>query len=122
HEMDDAAWNAPFVRSLGMLLSGGAIAEVNERGEPILGDTLLVLLNGHSDEVMFTLPPYEDDQLWHRVFDTFEPHARETTLAPGHQYGLQGRAVAVFKAVTPFRERRRISDQIEEPTPATREE
>ena len=56
HEMDDAAWNAPFVRSLGMLLSGSAIAEVNERGEPILGDTLLILLNGHSDEVTFTLP------------------------------------------------------------------
>src|SRR5204862_3523328 len=33
-EMDDAAWNAGFVRSLGMLLSGSAIEELNERGEP----------------------------------------------------------------------------------------
>src|SRR4030095_10978988 len=51
HEMDDAAWNAPFVRSLGMMLSGSAIDELTERGEPILGDTLVILLNGHSDAV-----------------------------------------------------------------------
>ena len=43
--MADDAWNADFVRSLGMLLSGNAIEEVDERGEPIIGDTLLVLLN-----------------------------------------------------------------------------
>ena len=55
-EMNDEAWNADFVRSLGMLLSGNAIEEVDERGEPIVGDTLLVLLNAHTDEVPFTLP------------------------------------------------------------------
>jgi glycogen operon protein len=39
--MTDEAWNADFARSLGMLLSGSAIEEVDERGEPVLGDTLL---------------------------------------------------------------------------------
>ena len=73
-EMNDEAWNAGFVRSLGMLLSGTAIEEVNERGEPIIGDTLLVLLNGHNDKVPFTLPPLDADQQWQRVFDTFDPH------------------------------------------------
>src|SRR6185436_18469838 len=96
-EMDDAAWNAPFVRSLGMILSGSAIDEVNERGEPILGDTLVILLNGHSDEVTFTLPPFDEDQLWHRVFDTVDPHGRDSALKPGAHYPLHGRSVAVFK-------------------------
>jgi glycogen operon protein len=117
HEMDDAAWNAPFVRSLGVLLSGSAIDEVNERGEPILGDTLLVLLNGHDEEVTFMLPSYDDDQQWHRVFDTFDPHARDTALSPDTPYALQGRAVAVFKAVTPLLERRRSSDHVEDEAP-----
>ena len=49
--MDDAAWQAGFVRTLGMLLSGTAIQEVDERGEQITGDTVLVLLNGHTDTV-----------------------------------------------------------------------
>src|SRR5438093_3815244 len=56
-EMTDEKWNADFVLSLGMLLNGNAIEEVDERGEPIVGDTLLVLLNGHHDKVPFTLPP-----------------------------------------------------------------
>ena len=55
-----------------MLLSGSAIEEVDERGELILGDTMLVLLNGHDEKVPFTLPPFESDQQWQRVFDTFD--------------------------------------------------
>src|SRR5207248_3331239 len=35
-EMTDEAWNADFVRSIGMLLNGSAIEEVNERGEPVI--------------------------------------------------------------------------------------
>src|SRR5881296_1786343 len=73
-EMNDEAWNADFVRSLGMLLNGSAIEEVNERGEPIIGDSLLVLLNAHNDKVPFTLPPLDDNHQWRRVVDTFEPH------------------------------------------------
>jgi glycogen operon protein len=68
-EMTDEAWNADFVRSLGMLLPGTAIEETNERGEPVTGDTLLILLNAHSDKVPFTLP------------DTGDPSA---LAAPGH--------------------------------------
>ncbi len=79
-EMDDEAWNADFVRSIGMLLSGNAIEEVDERGEPITGDTLLVLLNAHTDKVPFTLPPLEADQQWQRVVDTIDAHAADARL------------------------------------------
>ena len=109
-EMDDAAWRAGFVRTLGMLLSGSAIEEVNERGEPITGDTLLVLLNGHTDRVPFTLPRIETDQQWQRVFDTVDPHGIDRLYKAGGRYPLQGRTVAVFKIVSPLRERRRVSD------------
>ena len=49
---------------------------MDERGEPIIGDTLLVLLNAHNDKVPFTLPPLDADQQWQRVFDTVRPHER----------------------------------------------
>jgi isoamylase len=109
-EMDDNAWNAGFVRSLGMLLSGSAIEEMNERGEPITGDTLLVLLNGHTDTVAFTLPPLDADQQWQRVFDTFDAHGPDKPFDGGRQYDLQGRSVVCFKLTSPLRERRRVSD------------
>src|SRR6476659_1196897 len=60
-EMDDAAWNAGFVRSLGLMLAGDGIEEMDEHGRPVTGDTLLVLLNAHDDEVPFTLPEVDGD-------------------------------------------------------------
>ena len=44
-EMTDEMWNSPDVRALGVRLNGDAIQEVNERGERIVGDTLLLMLN-----------------------------------------------------------------------------
>ena len=108
-DMDDAAWRAGFVRTLGMLLSGSAIEEVNERGEPITGDTLLVLLNGHTGKVPFTLPPIETDQKWQRVFDTFDPRGINRMYKAGGRYPLQGRAVAVFRILSAPRAPRRVS-------------
>src|SRR5262245_42030178 len=76
-EMTDETWNADVVHSLGMLLPGTAIEEVDEHGQLIVGDTLLVLLNGHHDPVTFTLPPLDTEQQWLSLFDTFDPHCRE---------------------------------------------
>jgi glycogen operon protein len=105
-EMDDAAWNADFVRSLGMFLNSAAIEEMNARGEPVIGDSLLVLLNAHSDEVPFTLPPLENDQAWRRVIDTAEPYEPDRGCKPGVRYALQGRSISVFVATPPVLERR----------------
>jgi glycogen operon protein len=107
--MTDEAWNADFVRSVGMLLPGNAIEEVDERGEPIMGDTLLVLLNAHNDKVPFTLPALDPDQQWQRVFDTIDAQVVGRTFRPGSRYPLQGRSLAVFKVTPPLRERRRTS-------------
>src|SRR5262249_14461502 len=109
-EMDDAAWNTGGTRTLGMLLSGSAIEEINERGEPITGDTLLVLLNGQVDRVSFTLPPIEGPQQWQRVFDTHDPHGVQRLYKGGARYALQGRSVVLLKVLTPLRQRRRVSD------------
>ncbi len=115
-EMNDEAWNADFVRSLGMLLNGAAIEEVDERGQPIIGDTLLVLFNAHSDNVPFTLPPVDANQQWRRVFDTAESASSERIYKPGGRYPLEGRSVALLRVVPPARDRRRQHDQERHPT------
>jgi glycogen operon protein len=109
-EMTDEAWGAEFIRSLGVQLSGSAIEEMNERGEPVVGDTLLALLNAHDEEVAFTLPPLEPDQQWQRVVDTFEPDTPDKPFQPGASFPLHGRSVVVFKVIPPVRERRRHED------------
>jgi glycogen operon protein len=105
-EMTDSAWHSTFVRSIGMLLSG-VLDELSEHGEPIVGDTLLILLNAHHDKISFSLPDLEPDQQWQRVFDTIAPHLPERAFRPGARYSLQGRSVSVFKVTPPLLERRR---------------
>ena len=76
-EMTDAGWTAPHVRCLGVMLVGDAIAEIDERGEPIHDDTLLILLNAGETPTSFTLPPAPIRQAWELVLDT-----NGGTLAP----------------------------------------
>ena len=71
----DEDWNAGFVKCLGVRLAGDLIDDDDERGEPIVGETLLLLLNGHWEPIPFTLPTTSDGHLWERILDTADPRA-----------------------------------------------
>jgi isoamylase len=109
-EMTDAAWNAPFVRSLGVLMVGDAIGDIDERGRLVSGDTLLILLNAHFESVPFVLPAAGDGHRWVRVLDTIETHPPEARFTGGTKYPLQGRTVVLF-TLEKHRPHRRASDQ-----------
>jgi glycogen operon protein len=71
-EMSDKAWKSGFVRCLGVQLFGGDI-DVDEHGESIRGDTMLLLFNAdHANTIPFVLPPAGDGEPWELVFDTAE--------------------------------------------------
>jgi glycogen operon protein len=96
-DMDDQAWNTGFVRCMGVRLAGDLIAEVDERGEPIVGDTTMMLLNAHHEAISFSLPRYKVGQHWERMFDTaLDDTFAGATLREGDLYPLQGRSMAVF--------------------------
>ena len=50
-EMSDEDWNGGFVKCLGVRLAGDLIGDVDERGEPIVDDTALILLNAHHEPI-----------------------------------------------------------------------
>ncbi|MGZ8512338.1 MAG: glycogen debranching protein GlgX, partial [Candidatus Limnocylindria bacterium] len=81
-EMTDAAWQAPGVRTLGVQFAGDAIDERGPRGEVILDDTLLIILNADERPVAFTLPNHGTARRWELVFDTVQP-----TLVVGGGHG-----------------------------------
>jgi isoamylase len=66
-EMTDQDWDSPWVRCIGMLL-GGAVDEVGENGEPLVDDTLFVVLNSNHEPVSFQMP--EAGVRWEVVLDT----------------------------------------------------
>jgi glycogen operon protein len=73
-EMSSEAWQAGFVRCLGVRLKGGKI-DVDEHGEAIRGDTVLMLFNAdHANKIPFTLPKPADGEPWELLFDTARPN------------------------------------------------
>ncbi len=72
-EMDDEQWQAPGVKTLGVQYAGDAIDERGPRGEGIVDDTLLVILNADERPVAFTLPNHDVAKRWEVVFDTVHP-------------------------------------------------
>ncbi len=95
-DMSDKDWTG-FVRCLGMRLAGDLIGETDERGEPIVGDTLLVLMNAHHESIPFTLPPTKDGQNWELLFDTAVEDPAATILNEKATHQLRDRSLAVFR-------------------------
>jgi glycogen operon protein len=96
-ELSDEAWNADFVRCLGVRLAGDLIGDTDGRGEPIRGDTLLLLLNAHHEEISFTVPAAKVEHQWECLIDTAEPGNELIRLEPGSQHPLQGRSFVLFR-------------------------
>ncbi len=86
-EMKDSDWHDGKARALTMLLNGEAADETDDRGRPIRGDSLMLLLNNGAHEQHFSLPMVFDTGVWVEVVNTANPGQREitgrgTTLAP----------------------------------------
>ena len=98
-EMAEDEWQDWFSRCVGLRLAGDAIEEVDPRGEPIVGDTFLLLLNAHHEPVPFVLPAHRTRVRWELVLDTgswdYEPRSRH--FRAGDVYPLDGRTVAVLR-------------------------
>jgi isoamylase len=92
HELTHADWHDPERRSVGMLIHGEATDERDERGRPLVGDTLLLLLNAGAEPVHFTLPAAEG---WEVLLRT----APDTPASgyPFERFSLPHRSLALLR-------------------------
>jgi len=100
-DMSDQAWNEPFVKCLGVRFAGDLMNEKDERGEPIVGDTLLIIMNAHWETIPFTLPATRAEHVWETLLDTHDLDVPLRVCRGGEQYPLFGRSLAVLRAVEP---------------------
>jgi glycogen operon protein len=96
-EMSDEAWNAGYVRCLGMGLLG-SFGQVDEQGRRVVGDTLALLLNAHHDTIDFRLPKGAErlGEL-ERLLDTYDGNIDIVPHDINMPYKLRGRSVALFR-------------------------
>jgi glycogen operon protein len=71
-EMTEADWRDVGNHALGMLIDGDATDEMDARGRPIKGDTLLLLVNGGQTHVDVQLPAQDARGQWVALVHTGE--------------------------------------------------
>jgi glycogen operon protein len=97
-EMPSESWTNGFVRCLGVQLYGGKI-DVDDHGEWIRGDNILMLFNAdHANTIPFVLPvPDEQGEPWELIFDTAQEDI-DGEVSLGQSYPLQPCSVVVLRS------------------------
>lgn len=100
-EMTTLQWHQGFARCLGVYLSGSALGERDERGQPVTGNDFLMLFNAHHESRTFSLPATPANARWTLRIDTHISSgipALEKTLMPAAVLSLEGRSMMVFES------------------------
>jgi len=71
--MTQGDWERGDASALGAFLNGAEIMDETREGDPIIGDSFLVLFNGWRDGLTFTLPPVRFGRRWEFELSTAEP-------------------------------------------------
>ena len=95
-ELTDIEWNSGSVNSIGVRLNGESIDELDEYGNRITGNTLLILLSNQPAAVLFALPRHKPSERWMPVFDTTTASVEEKPYSSADSYKLAGRSMAAF--------------------------
>ena len=99
--MTEEDWNASWGRCIGMLLGGEALNEVDENGEPVIDDTLLIVFNSHIEPVQFLLPRSDEGIKWEVLINTnFSDPATAYSMGNGvKSIEVSGRSIVALRQV-----------------------
>jgi glycogen operon protein len=100
HAMEDADWEAPDARSIGMYLNGHGIAGADARGQDVSDQHFLLYFNAAGDDVPLTLPPEEYAAAWDVVIDTGVVKRRRGPMKAGVRSKVAARSVLVLREHT----------------------
>ncbi|GAA3128881.1 glycogen debranching protein GlgX [Planomonospora alba] len=101
-EMSAGDWHTGYAKSLTVFLNGDAITEPGPRGERIVDDSFLLLINAHHEDMAFTLPEALYGGAWRTVLDTAdevvsgEPFSDET-WTPGCVVPVTARSMRILR-------------------------
>jgi isoamylase len=102
-EMGEDEWSSGWVRCLGVMLNGDTLDHVDEKGERIVDDTFLVLLNCHHEPIKFFMPDSPRGLCWEKVIDTCEPgyEAGTQCTTPGDSIDLARQCLVLLREQRP---------------------
>ncbi|HWZ92252.1 MAG TPA: glycogen debranching enzyme GlgX, partial [Polyangiaceae bacterium] len=75
--MSDEDWSNSETRSLGVFFAGNGLDDVDNDGNALIDDDMLLLVNSHTEPIAFSLPFPDDDRPWQLLIDTAHDDAEE---------------------------------------------
>ncbi len=95
--MSEQQWNDGFSKCVGLVLFGDSI-DIDQYGEEVCGDSLLILFNAdHGEPIPFVIPDLKEGHAWDLLLDTSENLTTERKLAPGEVFHLPAATLALFR-------------------------
>ncbi|MBA2355610.1 MAG: glycogen debranching protein GlgX [Acidobacteria bacterium] len=101
-EMSDEQWGTPSTRAFGVRMAGDLINELDDRGDRVQGDSLMLLLNAWQEHVPFVIPSAGDEpERWETLLDTAHPEQDRAARGydSGAEYPLEGRSLVLLRLV-----------------------
>jgi len=80
--MTDEHWDGEESRSLQVILDGHGFHAPDDRGEPIVDDTFLIVFHAAPEPREITLPEASWGRAWRRVMDTERGFAKDGETYP----------------------------------------
>jgi isoamylase len=96
-DMSSEEWETGFIRCMGMLLNGALMEEMDEYGNYLQNDILLVLFNSYWEPISFRLPNHRMPVRWEVLIDT---HLEDNPSDPTYvkeRYNIQARSMVMLK-------------------------
>ncbi|WP_336205742.1 glycogen debranching protein GlgX [Nonomuraea sp. LPB2021202275-12-8] len=100
-EMTAGDWHVSYAKSLMVYLNGEAITEPGPRGERIVDDSFLLLINAHHEDMTFTLPGEAFGATWLPVLNTSDESCEnlyvDDAWRPGDLVAVTSRSLQVLR-------------------------
>ncbi|MFN8097188.1 MAG: glycogen debranching protein GlgX [Dermatophilaceae bacterium] len=98
-EMADDDWRNGYAKSVMVFLNGRAIPEPDRRGQRIVGDSFLLIFNGHYEPLDFTLPSRQYGSSWRVEIDTAAEAVSRRVRRAGTTVRAEARSLVVLRGL-----------------------
>jgi isoamylase len=102
-QMTDEDWELGWVRAIAVRLGGSALEEVDVEGNRVWDEDFLILLNGATGPVQFTIPDSPGPDTWKVIVDTTRSAVpcSDGSFVTGETVTLAGRSAMLLCRVDP---------------------
>ncbi len=96
-DMSQEEWDTSFIRSMGMLLNGELMTLIDEYGNSLNAEILLILVNSFWEPISFILPHEGMNPEWQVLVDTDSEDTITLQIPVRGVYELQARSMVLLK-------------------------